>query len=173
MNHEQKSNSRKIISNIFKVYAFANESLRRAASAIFRATARINNEINIVDLLEALEDVGINSSNNSNSNSNNLKPEFDSSETTRGVPIPSGSESDTESMSTTCSSVDSHVFPLIANSPEMPDEDEDNDVIKCGSSKVLSIITMEEVREHDTSNDGWMILYDKVYNFTDFLFQVC
>lgn len=152
-----------------RVCAFANESLRRAANAIFGATARINNEISIVELLEALEDVGINSNNKINSNnSSGIKI----SETTPGVPIPSGStESDVESMSTTCSSVDSLIFPQVASSPEIPEDEEEDDFIECGTSKKLRIISMDEVGEHYTPDDGWMILYDKVYNFTNFLDQ--
>jgi len=61
----------------------------------------------------------------------------------------------------------------VASSPEIPDEEEEDDLIDCGTSKKLRIISMDEVGEHYTPDDGWMILYDKVYNFTNFLDQVC
>lgn len=34
-------------------------------------------------------------------------------------------------------------------------------------------ITLDEVAEHDTLNDCWIIIYDRVYNITKFLKKVC
>ena len=36
----------------------------------------------------------------------------------------------------------------------------------------LSIISMAEVREHSEITDGWMVIYDKVYDVTQFLQEV-
>ena len=33
----------------------------------------------------------------------------------------------------------------------------------------LELITLEEVAQHDSREDGWMVIYDKVYNVTKFL----
>lgn len=35
-----------------------------------------------------------------------------------------------------------------------------------------NIITMEEVSWHDEANDCWIIIFDKVYNITEFLDEV-
>ena len=33
----------------------------------------------------------------------------------------------------------------------------------------LEVISLEEVGRHDTREDGWMVIYDKVYDITEFL----
>ena len=33
----------------------------------------------------------------------------------------------------------------------------------------LRIITLDEVSNHCTEDDGWIVLYDKVYNMTDYI----
>ena len=35
----------------------------------------------------------------------------------------------------------------------------------------LEVISLEEVSRHDTREDGWMVIYDKVYDITEFLEQ--
>ena len=155
-----------------KVFSFANESLRRAANAIFRATARLNDEISFDDILEALEDVGP-SRNVDFETSKVTNVEF---ETTKVITIPTLVDG-VESMATTCSSLDSNAF-LKSESEhslnlieDVTEEEEDHDEVELGP-KALPIITMEEVGEHYTQNDSWMVIYDKVYDFTDFMFQV-
>ena len=37
----------------------------------------------------------------------------------------------------------------------------------------LTIYSMAEVRKHRDVSDGWMVIYDKVYDVTDFLDEVC
>ena len=36
----------------------------------------------------------------------------------------------------------------------------------------LPIITLEEVKNHFTLEDAWMVIYDRVYNVTSFLAEV-
>ena len=33
----------------------------------------------------------------------------------------------------------------------------------------LPIISLDEVSEHSSRNDGWMVIYDRVYDVTSFL----
>ena len=33
----------------------------------------------------------------------------------------------------------------------------------------LPIISLDEVSEHSSWNDGWMVIYDRVYDVTNFL----
>ena len=33
----------------------------------------------------------------------------------------------------------------------------------------LPIISLDEVSEHSSRNDGWMVIYDRVYDVTNFL----
>ena len=37
----------------------------------------------------------------------------------------------------------------------------------------LPIITLEEVKNHFSLQDAWMVVYDRVYNVTSFLAEVC
>lgn len=41
----------------------------------------------------------------------------------------------------------------------------------CRSSE--KIYTLEEVSWHDTPDDCWIVIYDRVYDITDFLYKVC
>ena len=36
----------------------------------------------------------------------------------------------------------------------------------------LPVISLREVAHHDQHDDGWMAIYDRVYQVTDFLNQV-
>ena len=71
------------------------------------------------------------------------------------------------------SSVDSDASDVPRNVAGQTTEEEGNDnddtVDKATS---LPIITMYEVGDHYTTNDAWMVIYDKVYNFTDFMMEV-
>jgi len=33
----------------------------------------------------------------------------------------------------------------------------------------LEVISLEEVNQHDTREDGWLVIYDKVYQVTEYL----
>lgn len=35
------------------------------------------------------------------------------------------------------------------------------------------VIGLQEVSWHDTRNDCWIVIYDRVYDITDFLDEVC
>ena len=50
-----------------------------------------------------------------------------------------------------------------------------SDEMVSGSGDVddLTIYSMAEVRKHRDVSDGWMVIYDKVYDVTDFLDEVC
>ena len=41
------------------------------------------------------------------------------------------------------------------------------------SEEGLPIITLEEVKNHFSRQDAWMVVYDRVYNVTSFLAEVC
>ena len=41
------------------------------------------------------------------------------------------------------------------------------------SEEGLPIITLEEVKNHFSRQDAWMVIYDRVYNVTSFLAEVC
>ena len=41
------------------------------------------------------------------------------------------------------------------------------------SEEGLPIITLEEVKNHFSLQDAWMVVYDRVYNVTSFLAEVC
>lgn len=47
----------------------------------------------------------------------------------------------------------------------------DNEVI-LNQEKCRPIISLSEVAEHDSCNDCWIVLYDRVYDVTDFLHEV-
>ena len=81
-------------------------------------------------------------------------------------------------MATTCSSLEStfqksdsncslnlNVGSLEEEEEEMPNE------VEFGP-KSLRIISIEEVGDHYMSDDAWMVIYDKVYDFTHFLEMV-
>jgi len=36
----------------------------------------------------------------------------------------------------------------------------------------LPIISLQEVQDHDSPRDAWMVVYDVVYNFTTFIEEV-
>ncbi len=107
------------------------------------------------------------------SQSNNI--DYEASQTMT-IPTPIDDDSGVESMATTCSSLDSNLF-LKSDSDNSLNLDVERDLdgeeqqVEVGP-KALPIITMDEVGEHYTTNDAWMVIYDKVYDFTDFMFQV-
>lgn len=47
-----------------------------------------------------------------------------------------------------------------------------NDETILNEEKCRPIITLKDVAEHDTQNDCWIILYDRVYDVTSFLYEV-
>lgn len=47
-----------------------------------------------------------------------------------------------------------------------------NDETVLNDEKCRMIITLKEVAEHDSCDDCWIVLYDRVYNVTDFLNEV-
>lgn len=47
-----------------------------------------------------------------------------------------------------------------------------NDETILNEEKCRTIITLKDVAEHDTQNDCWIILYDRVYDVTPFLYKV-
>jgi cytochrome b involved in lipid metabolism len=48
-------------------------------------------------------------------------------------------------------------------------KDDKNCGIKVYLETGLNVISLEEVRWHDTREDGWMVIYDCVYQVTEFL----
>lgn len=47
-----------------------------------------------------------------------------------------------------------------------------NDEMVLNDEKCRPIISLKEVAEHDSFNDCWIILFDRVYDVTDFLIEV-
>lgn len=45
-------------------------------------------------------------------------------------------------------------------------------VSEMSDEKIRRIITLDEVAEHATQADCWIVLYDRVYDVTSFLFEV-
>ena len=84
-----------------------------------------------------------------------------------------------ESMATTCSSLESTFqksdsncsLNLNVGSLEEEDEMTNKNPIEFGPES-LRIISIDEVGDHYTSDDAWMVIYDKVYDFTHFLQMV-
>jgi hypothetical protein len=141
--------------------------LRRAADAIFRATARLNNEISFTEILNALEDVGIGRDDKSDVATPAIQ-----------IPTPLADIAGVESMATTCSSMESTFQKSASNlsldlNADSQGEDEivNENQIEFGP-KSLPIYSLDEVGDHFTLDDAWMVIYDKVYNFTHFLEMV-
>jgi Cytochrome b5-like Heme/Steroid binding domain len=157
----------------YQVLQSANEMFRKAAGAIFEASTKINNQNFISELLDALEDVG--------PSPFNVATSPVDVKTSQNVAIPTNVasvDSGVESMSTTLScSVDSSVSSFHPSIPDVSSnvvepttEEEENDAVDKSTS--LPIISMDEVGDHYTQNDSWMVIYDKVYDFTDFMSEV-
>ena len=72
------------------------------------------------------------------------------------------------SIDTVASSVATEAFSeeVATSSSLVSNTDEANDV------ENIPLINMAEVREHCDPNDGWMVIYDRVYDVTDFLIEV-
>ena len=168
--------------------SFANDSFRKAASVVFDASAStlsIGNRNFISEILEALEDVGTSPSASASVPSNDHKisqnvaiPTNDvivnGDQSAESIPMPmSVSTTLGSSIDSDASDVSNHADADVAVGPTTEEEEEENDdnnnVDKATS---LPIICMDEVGDHYTPNDAWMVVYDKVYNFTDFMMEV-
>ena len=159
--------------------SFANDSFRKAASVVFDAstsTLSVGNRNFISEILDALEDVGTSpsSSPSPSSPSTGVKTSQNVTIPTNDVNVNGDRNVEPMSVSTTLgSSVDSDASDVPRNVVGQTTEEEGNDnddtVDKATS---LPIITMYEVGDHYTTNDAWMVIYDKVYNFTDFMMEV-
>ena len=123
--------------------AIASSTLRMAAEAIFRGSEN--------DCAEADAEVEM----TSNAKSNPLsipKHELDSA----------ASAFSAMSIDTVASSASVATSTEVSNSLDEANETPDN----------LPIINMAEVKEHCDPSDGWMVIYDRVYDVTDFLREV-
>jgi len=128
------------------------------------------------------------------SSSSNIFPEDSSPYSSIPTSIPkrlwpsqtSSSHSLTSSGSSSCFTSDSlpytESFSSLRDDEEFsePEEDyvEENEASLLEKEKIsadnddeLPIYTLEEVSYHDTPHDCWMVLYDKVYNLTEFLLE--
>ena len=138
-------------------------------SAIFEASSKITNGIFIADLCDALEDIGP-------IHVNAIERQNDVM-TSQNVTIPSvdvnadvnDHDSGVESMSTTFSFESS-----LPKSDSDPSLNVNKETVNVEDDKTLTlpIISMEEVGDHYAQNDAWMVIYDKVYDFTDFMQEV-
>jgi cytochrome b involved in lipid metabolism len=74
-------------------------------------------------------------------------------------------------MATTLSSVSSE-FHKSGSNGRLDVDDSADESSANSESAALPVITMDEVGEHYTQNDAWMVIYDKVYDFTHFMDEV-
>lgn len=134
--------------------AIASSTLRMAAEAIFRGSSDNENEA------EAAAEVKINSAIAGNKSTPLTIPKAEDEAITASFSA--------MSIDTVASSVaTTEAFSEVATSSSLvSNTDEANDV------ENIPIINMAEVREHCDPNDGWMVIYDRVYDVTDFLIEV-
>ena len=157
--------------------SFANDSFRKAASVVFDAstsTLSVGNRNFISEILDALEDVGTSPSSSPSPLSTGVKTSQNVTIPTNDVNVNGVRNVEPMSVSTTLgSSVDSDASDVPRNVAGQTTEEEGNDnddtVDKATS---LPIITMYEVGDHYTTNDAWMVIYDRVYDFSSFLSEL-
>ena len=139
---------------LLQMKAIASSTLRMAAEAIFRGSSDNENEA------EAAAEVKINSAIAGNKSTPLTIPKAEDEAITASFSA--------MSIDTVASSVaTTEAFSEVATSSSIvSNTDEANDV------ENIPIINMAEVREHCDPNDGWMVIYDRVYDVTDFLMEV-
>ena len=139
---------------LLQMKAIASSTLRMAAEAIFRGSSDNENEA------EAAAEVKINSAIAGNKSTPLTIPKAEDEAITASFSA--------MSIDTVASSVaTTEAFSEVATSSSLvSNTDEANDV------ENIPIINMAEVREHCDPNDGWMVIYDRVYDVTDFLIEV-
>ena len=139
---------------LLQMKAIASSTLRMAAEAIFRGSSDNENEA------EAAAEVKINSAIAGNKSTPLTIPKAEDEAITASFSA--------MSIDTVASSVaTTEAFSEVATSSSLvSNTDEANDV------ENIPIINMAEVREHCDPNDGWMVIYDRVYDVTDFLMEV-
>ena len=132
--------------------AIASSTLRMAAEAIFRGSSDNENEAAAVE-------VEINSAIAAKSTPLTIPKAEDEAITASFSAM---------SIDTVASSVATEAFSeeVATSSSLVSNTDEANDV------ENIPLINMAEVREHCDPNDGWMVIYDRVYDVTDFLIEV-
>ena len=132
--------------------AIASSTLRMAAEAIFRGSSDNENEAATVE-------VEINSAVAAKSTPLTIPKAEDEAITASFSAM---------SIDTVASSVATEAFSeeVATSSSLVSNTDEANDV------ENIPLINMAEVREHCDPNDGWMVIYDRVYDVTDFLIEV-
>ena len=132
--------------------AIASSTLRMAAEAIFRGSSDNENEAAAVE-------VEINSAIANKSTPLTIPKAEDEAITASFSAM---------SIDTVASSVATEAFSeeVATSSSLVSNTDEANDV------ENIPLINMAEVREHCDPNDGWMVIYDRVYDVTDFLIEV-
>ena len=133
--------------------AIASSTLRMAAEAIFRGSSDNENEAAAVE-------VEINSAVAANKSTPLTIPKAEDEAITASFSA--------MSIDTVASSVATEAFSeeVATSSSLVSNTDEANDV------ENIPLINMAEVREHCDPNDGWMVIYDRVYDVTDFLIEV-
>ena len=184
---------------ILQVSALTND-LRRAASAIFRATARINNEIDLGDVLDCLEEEAIREEAEATRQqeddeaevSDDVEEVYTAKSAIMDIPeaakvnIKVGGVATDEvgSMSMSASTVafsnlsgtSSWSCMSMATSPSeenlLDDVAEEEKEPEENKPNALPTISLSEVSQHYTSDDAWIVFYDKVYDVTDFLDEV-
>eukprot|EP00095_Tigriopus_kingsejongensis_P009351 maker-scaffold488_size158317-snap-gene-0.23 protein:Tk09351 transcript:maker-scaffold488_size158317-snap-gene-0.23-mRNA-1 annotation:"cytochrome b5-like" len=133
--------------------AMVSSALRIVANALSRANSQVTEEISVGDVLERLEL----SDNLSEPVGLFTRPRvLTRQETTNSI---EDEDISTSVGSSLASSPDSSATNLEGVQDIIPVDEETN----------LPIIYLCEVREHDSMDDGWMILYDKVYDVTNFI----
>lgn len=123
--------------------ALASHTLRLATSAIFKTSEALEDEVEVA--LEGEECQQVSKSD--------------------PLTIPNaGAKIDPTSLAFSAMSLDTLATSSAASSMVTTNSESDRP-----NSNNMPVISMAEVRDHFMPNDGWMVLYDKVYDVTNFL----
>ena len=133
--------------------AFASQTLYSMTSAIFKTSEAVVPEIIVTEVAEAAfpqKPSSIKSGPLSIPNANVELTDFD----------PASLAFSAMSLDSTLATSSAASSMVISNSSESMNTNE------------VPIISMTEVKEHNSPSDAWMVLYDKVYDVTNFLSSV-
>ena len=119
-----------------------------ATNALVRATTKLSDQIETDDLENALKDLD--------------KSQEDNGKTALGIAMEPRPKS-IEYSGTASESLESMM--------SIEDNTEEADEATEGNPK-LEIYTLSQVRDHDSEEDAWMVIYDRVYDVTKFLQEV-
>ena len=140
------------------MFSFASQTWRMATSSIYRAPDREDSELEIAhNAMEIPADI----------------PGEIPTDKSHPVVIPNVNNDEMDQLAFSSMSamslattipMDSQASSLASSGGSSPDDEVSDDD--------LEIYTMAEVQEHRDVTDAWMVIYDKVYDVTEFLEEV-